>query len=86
MDGGLKSGEGQKLKAQEKRDGKAQWNPSDAEKELFNQMTPRELLNVSTLGGNHLHRLRRWWMEKHPGSDVYDFYRAMHAWEAGKDA
>jgi len=66
--------------------GKPEWNPSDAEKALFEQMTPTEKLKVSTLGGNDLNKLRRWWMEKHPGSDVYAFYRAMQIWSAGSDA
>ena len=82
MGGGLKSGEGTKLKAQQKRDGKAQWNPSDAEKALFEEMTPQELFKVSTRGGNDLNKLKRWWMGKNPGTDVYDFYHAMQEWQA----
>ena len=76
MGGGLKSGEGTKLKAQEKRDGKAQWNPSDAEKELFEAMTPGEKSKVAVRGGADLNKLRRWYQTK-TGCDVYGFYHAL---------
>ena len=85
MGGGLKSGEGQKLKAQEKRDGKAQWNPSDAEKALFEEMTPAERFRVSTRGGADLNKLRRWYQAK-TGCDVYGFYHALQVWQTGGEA
>ena len=84
MGGGLKSGEGQKLKAQEKRDGKAQWNPSDAEKELFEAMTPGEKSKVAARGGTDLNKLRRWYQAK-TGCDVYGFYHALQVWQTGRE-
>ena len=85
MGGGLKSGEGTKLKEQMKRDGKAQWNPSDAEKELFEAMTPGEKSKVAARGGADLNKLRRWYQAK-TGCDVYGFYHALQVWQTGGEA
>ena len=84
MGGGLKSGEGTKLKEQMKRDGKAQWNPSDAEKELFEAMTPGEKSKVAARGGADLNKLRRWYQAK-TGCDVYGFYHALQVWDTGRE-
>ena len=77
----MAQGDGKKLKEQMKHDCKAQWNPSDAEKALFEQMTPAEKLKVAARGGADLNKLRRWYQETN-GGDVYAFYHALQEWQA----
>ena len=77
----MAQGDGKKRKAE--LGGRPQWDPTDAEKELFDAMTPAELFKVSTHGGRDLAKLRRWYLNKN-GGDVYDFYRALQSWQVGQ--
>ena len=62
--------------------GKPQWTPSEAEAAVLDGLEADELLQLVAQGGDTKEKVRRWWMNKHPGTNVTDYYRQITVWQA----